>query len=273
MTFSPSTVSHRCSLQLSRWLRYRRESLTARLAIIHSNSTHSRQSLPRVDALTSRQFLQHLLPALCTVPSSTRPLSLPPSSSPPAKRIRALDVGAGVGRVTSDVLLHLAHDVVLLEPVAPFVHEAARRARASAAGTLATDAGHAPWKGLADSTRSVTLLQGTLQAFVPARPLEGATLLDRVGYAPPQSDAHGDDETESKFDVVWCQWCLGHLSDADLVSFFRRCRDALRDPQESVVVVKENLCKDGEGGEAPRMVFDESDSSLTRCVVFVLVLG
>ena len=87
-------------------------------------------------------------------------------------------------------------------------------------------------------------------------------LLGRVGYVPPE----GADDTDSGFDVVWCQWCLGHLNDADLVAFFRRCRAALREPGKSVVVVKENLCQEDDEGSG-RESFDESDSSLTRCVL------
>lgn len=215
------------------------------------------QSLPRVDALGSRQFLMHLRPDLCTVPSAARPLS--PESSTPAARNRAVDVGAGVGRVTTDVLLHLVSDVVLLEPVEGFIGEAYRRGKASEDGTLVEDTVRARWKGVQDKTKSVTLVQGTLQAFDPSSPLKDTKLVGRVGYAP------AEDDLESGFDVVWCQWCLGHLSDADLVAFFRRCKQALRDAERSLIVVKENLCSDGEDGSAGT-VFDESDSSLTRFI-------
>jgi len=66
------------------------------------------QSLPRVDALGSRLFLLNLYPELSAVPSALRPLD-PFSSS---QRTRAVDVGAGIGRVTADVLLHLVTNVV-----------------------------------------------------------------------------------------------------------------------------------------------------------------
>jgi len=67
------------------------------------------------------------------------------------------------------------------------------------------------------------------------------------------------------FDVIWCQWCLGHLSDVDLIAFFRRSHAALRDKEKgkSLIAVKENLCSDLDGG-GPRTVFDRQDSSLTR---------
>lgn len=214
------------------------------------------QSLPRVDALGSRQFLQHLIPELCTVPSVVR--SLNPQQI--NKRYRAADVGAGVGRVTSDVLLHLVHDVVLVEPVESFIGEAFRRGTASASEDL-----NAPlpqgqtsrWKGIQNKSKSVTFVRGTLQAFNPSNPGENTAVLGRVGYTPTEGDL------ESKFDILWCQWCLGHLSDTDLRAFFLRCKKAMRDPKHSVIVVKENLCRDTDEG-GPRTVFDEDDSSLTR---------
>ncbi|KAJ7111575.1 DUF858-domain-containing protein [Mycena crocata] len=208
-------------------------------------------TLPRIDSLGSRLFLLNLLPELSTVPGYLRPLVPPPS-----RRTRALDVGAGIGRVTADVLLHLVSDVVLLEPVDNFIQEALTRGRASANASTPSAPGQHPWKGIADKSTSVTFLRGTLQDFDPARP-HHAAMLDRVGYAPPETDA------VSGFDVVWCQWCLGHLSDPDLVAFLRRSHVALREKGRSVIVVKENLCSDQEDGSAS-IVFDPEDSSLTR---------
>lgn len=215
-----------------------------------------------MDALGSRQFLLHILPSLCTVPSAIRPLQ----PAVPKRRVRAVDVGAGVGRVTSDVLLHLAQDVVLLEPVATFIGEAVRRGTESENGTLVEDKSRGKWKGIQSREKSVTFIQGTLQDFDPTRPLRPASmqLLSRVGYKPNEAE----DNTETNFDVIWCQWCLGHLNDTDLIPFFKRCRTALRDPDESVIIVKENLCSDTDDGQ-PQTIFDPSDSSLTRSAVIV----
>jgi len=207
-------------------------------------------TLPRVDALGSRQFLLYLLPELSTVPSSIRPLSPPKIQH----RIRALDVGAGIGRVTSTVLLHLVEDVVLLEPVDNFINEA------HAVGVASASEGGKNgirWKGIKEGTKSVTFLQGTLQSYDPSQPLSSTKLVGRVGYTPSSSSDIND-----PLDVAWCQWCLGHLSDPDLVSFLKRCKSALREGGRSLIVVKENLCRNFENG--PRTIFDEQDSSLTR---------
>ncbi|KAF9075241.1 AdoMet dependent proline di-methyltransferase-domain-containing protein [Rhodocollybia butyracea] len=230
-------------------------------------------SLPRVDALGSRLFLLHLYPELCIVPSSLKLLQSPPKSIP----FRALDVGAGVGRVTSDVLLHLVDDVCLLEPVAPFIQQALQMARKSATQSQQSSARarkHAiHWPGLVEKAKSVTFLQGTLQAFDPAHPLvsrdpsSSVTFLERVGNYPVSENALSD--IDSGFDIIWCQWCLGHLNDDDLVTFLQQSYVALRDQGtnghngKSLIIVKENVCSDATDG-GPRTVFDESDSSFTR---------
>ncbi|KAJ3501704.1 hypothetical protein NLJ89_g9222 [Agrocybe chaxingu] len=206
-------------------------------------------SLPRVDALGSRLFLLNLFPELCIVPSALRPLAAPADQP----RTRALDVGAGIGRVTSDVLLPLVADVVILEPVDAFVQEARLRARNSV-----SNPSKGAWPGLADQSKSVTILQGTLQDFHPLRP-HHARFLDRVGYQSP----HPGKDIGLGFDVIWCQWCLGHLSDVDLIAFLQRCRKSLSRGPRSLIVVKENLCPNGPGN-TPTEIFDEQDSSLTR---------
>ncbi|KAF5358371.1 hypothetical protein D9756_001522 [Leucocoprinus leucothites] len=217
-------------------------------------------SLPRVESLGSRLFLLHLIPSLSTVPSAFKPTKSKSHSNPEStaqtKRIRALDAGAGIGRVTCDTLLHLVDDVVLIEPVAPFVQEALARGRASCDPSTPE---YLRWRGIADQKKSVTYLQGTLQEFDPLNP-HRVQFLDRIGYEPPRPQ----DDIGMGYDVIWCQWCLGHLSNEDLVGFFKRCKTALKEPNKgnSVIIVKENCCPD-HAGEAT-ISFDEEDSSLTR---------
>jgi hypothetical protein len=245
-------------------------------------------------------------------------------------------VGAGIGRVTSTVLLHLVDDVVLLEPVKPFIQRAIALGRASetdegvvvlpptndiyklvsatptvsgsttwrettmgaevSGGEEAERVGDddenkareeepklPKWKGIKDKTKSVTFIQATLQGFDP---LHAPPALTRIGYIPsvvqgfdgqekqttsPISEDIKQQLEEVGFDVIWCQWCLGHLSDVDLVAFLQRSHAALRenDYQEGragkpLIVVKENVCTEPEG--VPLTVFDPEDSSLTRFV-------
>ena len=60
------------------------------------------------------------------------------------------------------------------------------------------------------------------------------------------------------YDLIWNQWCLGHLRDDQLVSYFGRCKAALNDG--GWIVVKENMSTDLNGKD----VFDQLDSSVTR---------
>lgn len=65
------------------------------------------------------------------------------------------------------------------------------------------------------------------------------------------------------YDLVWNQWCVGHLTDLQLVAYLRRCGEALRREEGGKVVgwivVKENLTNEED-------VYDETDSSVTRYV-------
>ena len=242
----------------------------------YGNSRAYMKSLPRIDALGSRQLLLHLFPELCRVSSPLKPATVRERSV----RFRALDVGAGIGRVTRDVLLHLVQDVVLVEPVEKYIQEAWSRAQFQENPVLDQDSINAedetseeidfrvPWKGVREKRTSVTLIQSTHQSLDPSTPLSSTKFIGRVGYKP------GPDELEdinSKFDLIWCQWSLGHLSNPDLVLFLARAGRALRDP-ESVIIVKENICIEIEGSTNGGAVFDDQDSSLTRWVMGAIVL-
>lgn len=159
-------------------------------------------------------------------------------------------MGAGIGRTTKTVLLHLFSDVVLVEPVSKFVEAAYQ----DCLENMSSNVPSKRWKGISDKTHSVTFIQEGLQTFIPLQPLLNSTYTKRLGYSG---------ETESVFDVIWCQWCLGHLSDPELIDFFKRAKQALRSPSESFIVVKENLYRDGPDN-TPQVVYDEQDSSLTR---------
>ncbi|KAJ2498109.1 hypothetical protein GGH96_004590 [Coemansia sp. RSA 1972] len=60
---------------------------------------------------------------------------------------------------------------------------------------------------------------------------------------------------QSRYDVVWCQWVLSHLTDDDLVAFFKRCTTGLA--PGGLICVKENVA-------GTSYVVDSEDSSVTR---------
>ncbi|KAJ5489670.1 Alpha N-terminal protein methyltransferase 1 [Penicillium diatomitis] len=61
-----------------------------------------------------------------------------------------------------------------------------------------------------------------------------------------------------QYDLIWTQWCVGHLTDAQLIQYVSRCRDALT--ETGIMVVKENLSTAPNGLD----MYDEEDSSVTR---------
>lgn len=62
---------------------------------------------------------------------------------------------------------------------------------------------------------------------------------------------------QDKYDLVWTQWCVGHLTDEQLVEYLVRCKSALV-PEDGLIVIKENTTVLGNDE------FDEEDSSVTR---------
>lgn len=63
---------------------------------------------------------------------------------------------------------------------------------------------------------------------------------------------------DKKYDLIWTQWCVGHLTDDQLVSYLQVCKEVLS--ETGIMVVKENQSTSGED------IFDETDSSVTRYV-------
>lgn len=57
------------------------------------------------------------------------------------------------------------------------------------------------------------------------------------------------------YDIIWCQWVLGHLTDNHLVDFLIRCKSGLK--KNGIIIVKENISSE-------ELLIDELDSSVTR---------
>lgn len=127
---------------------------------------------------------------------------------PPGQR-RALDCGAGIGRITKNLLFNHFQTVDLVEQNPAFVAEA--RAELGTHKKM----GHFYCAGL--------------QEFHP-----------QPGF----------------YDVIWCQWVLGHLTDEDLISFLSGCICGLR--ENGIIIIKENTTTTQE------LDLDRQDSSVTR---------
>ncbi|XP_071717071.1 alpha N-terminal protein methyltransferase 1 [Rutidosis leptorrhynchoides] len=131
----------------------------------------------------------------------------------------ALDCGSGIGRVTKNLLIRYFNEVDLLEPVSHFL-EAARE-------NLSPEN-----LSVSEEHKAANFYCTPLQEFTP--------------------DA-------GRYDVIWVQWCIGHLADDDFVSFFKRAKAGLK--PGGLFVLKENLARSG-------FVLDNDDKSITRSHVY-----
>ncbi|XP_004504731.1 alpha N-terminal protein methyltransferase 1 [Cicer arietinum] len=127
----------------------------------------------------------------------------------------ALDCGSGIGRVTKNLLIRYFNEVDLLEPVSHFL-EAARETLTSEGYTSS------------DMHKAVNFYCVPLQDFTP---------------------------DTGRYDVIWIQWCIGHLTDDDFITFFKRAKVGLK--PGGLFVLKENIARSG-------FVLDNEDRSITR---------
>lgn len=157
--------------------------------------------VPNVDVTGSLKFLRKLKSRM--VPDTDYPKV-------------GIDFGAGIGRVTQNVLLRVCDKVELCEPVESFV----LKIRAL----------------LAPEIKDGTVSQ-----------------VEQIGM---QDWPRNIEETRGRYWLAWCQWCLGHLPDDELIQFLRRLADSLQ-PNGTIIVKENNTPTNSDD-------FDPQDSSVTR---------
>ncbi|KAH7116616.1 alpha-N-methyltransferase NTM1, partial [Dactylonectria estremocensis] len=59
------------------------------------------------------------------------------------------------------------------------------------------------------------------------------------------------------YDLIWTQWCVGHLDDKSLVQYLEKCKTVLNS-DGGIIIIKENLSTWGVDK------FDKLDGSVTR---------
>lgn len=109
---------------------------------------------------------------------------------------------------------------------------------------------------LLDYAHTVDLLDAT-QAFLDeAKNYLGPKKYERIGhcfcsplhsFTPPKN---------LKYDLIWCQWVTGHLTDKDFVAFLEVCKEILK--PDGLIVIKDNTTSSDESDD------DMKDSSVTR---------
>ncbi|CAH8833807.1 unnamed protein product [Trichobilharzia szidati] len=140
----------------------------------------------------------------------------------PSTTAYALDCGAGIGRVTKQLLLPRFSIVDMVELTQSFLDQTEE------------------YIGPTDFPRVGERFCMGLQEFTPPT---------------------------GRYDLIWIQWVLGHLSDLALLAFLKRCAHGLS--PGGVIVIKENVTSTGGHDEnavnnSTEVNFDEIDSSYTR---------
>ncbi|GAB1743608.1 hypothetical protein NU219Hw_g534t1 [Hortaea werneckii] len=134
---------------------------------------------------------------------------------PPGKKLRrAVDCGAGIGRIAEGFLTHVAETVDIVEPVKSFTDQ------------------------------------------VLGKPGIGAVY--NVGLEAWFPDRREEEGQDQPYDLIWNQWCVGQLTDAQLVDYLKRLPACLS--AGGWIVVKENQSNDPFGQD----IYDEVDSSVSR---------
>lgn len=155
------------------------------------------------------------------------------------QRGRALDCGAGIGRVARDVLLRRFGCVDVLEQSPKMVAQAARELAPWAAGSSSVDGrvGTIVCCGLQD-------LIAPAAASNPSAALAGAA-----------------------YDCVWLQWVIGCVMDVDFVDLLASL--AARLAPAGVIVLKDNVVSRDSG---VAFQYDRADHSISRCRDYLDVL-
>mmetsp|Transcript_7147 Transcript_7147/g.12853 ORF Transcript_7147/g.12853 Transcript_7147/m.12853 type:complete len:267 (-) Transcript_7147:1293-2093(-) len=121
---------------------------------------------------------------------------------------RALDVGAGIGRITFGLLIPLFDTVDMLESDPRYLKKAQETALAS------------------DLTHKL----GTQFC---------------TGMEQFQSQSCVDSNAQQlRYNLIWIQWCVIYLTDIDFVNFLKECVQCLVD-DNGVICVKDNVSKSG----------------------------
>ncbi len=98
----------------------------------------------------------------------------------------------------------------------------------------------------------VEMVEQTSKFLEQAR-LEFASLglIDKVSFI--NSGLQDFTPQAKKYQLIWCQWVLSHLTDDDLVAFLKRCKAA----EPCFIGIKENVAQE-------ITLYDKVDSSCTR---------
>ncbi|XVF26295.1 hypothetical protein REPUB_Repub14bG0004000 [Reevesia pubescens] len=154
--------------------------------------------------------------------------------------LSASDCGSGIGRITKNLLIRYFNEVDLLEPVSHFLDAAC--------------------ESLSQEHFIVSDVHKATNFYCGPAPFKMyiADTSIRLGIWEFTPDA-------GRYSVIWIQWCIGHLTDDDFVSFFKRAKVGLK--PGGFFVLKENIARNVSLSyyySFAGFVLDKEDRSITR---------
>lgn len=206
----------------------------------HVNDKESRESLAFLDELASR-------------------FSMVPD--------RALDCGAGIGRVTLHTLGKRFSTIDLVEQDRALLDEARRKLNCE----------HLPILGLSEDKTKWKMLDAPREPIPPPSVAAGKTIAGDIGelyccglqeFSFVAREREGSEAISSApvYSCIWLQWVVGCLLDVDLVRLLRGAGKALG--KEGCIVIKDNALL----SPSSFFTYDSDDESICRSEAYLLRL-
>lgn len=142
----------------------------------------------------------------------------------PSGKSVALDVGAGIGRVTKHLLLPIFETVDMLDQNPIYLRKSV------------AFIGEDSKRGVVGKRIACGMQAFNANGLIGADGVHSGVLLAR-------------------YDLVWIQWCINYLTDEDLVRFLRQCCKCLL--PGGLIGLKDNVVRSG-------FLIDKDDSSIMR---------
>lgn len=142
----------------------------------------------QIDISTSRNIIDNLINKKFFKPSN------------------ALELGAGIGRVTENLLIEYFDDVTLVEQNKAFVDKAKEKLN---------------YYTNKNNKLNITYLEDSMQSIV-----DNSNISNKL------------------YSCIWIQWCIENIDDEDLLNILNKCKLLLK--EKGIVYIKENVVEDNE---------------------------
>jgi protein N-terminal methyltransferase len=195
-----------------------------------------------VDIRFSRNFLRKLRSSR---PTRSARVGGSNSETPDWGFQNCLEAGAGIGRVTLNLLSTICTTIDIIEPIAKF--------------TAGLTADESP---LVKSGQLRHVYNMPLQQWSSTAQPSFSNTLATFRPTKNQISAHNSDHSKSQhaqqYDLIFNQWCLTYLSTSDIIRYLRSLVPLLA--EDGWIIVKENISTAADGAD----IFWDEDSSVTR---------